>query len=79
MTSFVLGHLVYGIVHGVQVLLLGQTRQTHLVLAGAALGIHTFEQVGLGVPNDVADQFGKLRSVLGLLPGIALESSAISG
>ena len=74
MKSVVLGHLVYGIVHGVQVLLLGQTRQTHLVLAGAALGIHTFEQVGLGVPNDVADQFGKLRSVLGLLPGIALES-----
>ena len=74
MTGLVLGHLVYGVVHGVQVLLLGQTRQTHLVLAGAALGIHTFEQVGLGIPNDVADQFGELRSVLGLLPGIALES-----
>ena len=74
MTGLVLGHLVNGVVNGVEVLLLRHAGQAHLVLAGAALGIHTFEQVGLGVPNDVADQFGKLRSVLGLLPGIALES-----
>ena len=72
MTSLVLGHLVHGVVYGVQVLLLGQTGQTHLVLAGTALGVHALVEVGLGVPNHLADQLGELRSVLGLLPGVAL-------
>ena len=74
MTGFVLGHLVHGVVYGVEVLLLGQTRQAHLVLAGAALGVHALLEVGLGVPDDLADQLGELRGVLGLLPCVALVS-----
>ena len=74
MTGLVLGHLVHRIVHGVEVLLLGHARQTHLVFAGAALGIHAFVEVGLGVPDHLADQFGEFRSVLGFLPRIALVS-----
>ena len=69
---FVLGHLVYGIVHGVEVLLLGQASQAHLVLAGTALGVHALVEVGLRVPNHLADQLGELRGVLGLLPGVTL-------
>ena len=41
--GFVLGHFMYGVVHGVEVLLLGHACQAHLVLAGAALGVHALK------------------------------------
>ena len=63
---------MYGVVHGVEVLLLGHAGQTHFVLAGAALGVHALVEVGLGVPDHLADQFGELRGVLGLFPCVTL-------
>ena len=65
---------MYGVVHGVEVLLLGHAGQAHFVLAGAALGVHALVEVGLGVPDHLADQFGELRGVLGLLPGVTFVS-----
>ena len=60
--GFILGHFMYGIVHGVEVLLLGHAGQAHFVLAGAALGVHALVEVGLGVPDHLTDQFGELRA-----------------
>ncbi len=72
MARLVLSHLVHRVVYGVEVLLLGQAGQTHLVFAGTGLGVHALVEVGLGVPYDLTEQFGEFRSVLGLLPCVAL-------
>ena len=72
--SLVLSHLVYGVVYGVKVLLLGNLSQVHLALASTTLSIHALEEVGLRIPNNLTDQLGKLGSVLSLLPSVTLES-----
>ena len=74
MASLVAGHLVNGVVDSVEVELLGTLGDAGLVLAGTGLSVHTLLQVGLGVPNHVAEEFGKLAGVLGLFPSVALES-----
>ena len=74
MAGFVFGHLVDGVVDGIEVALLGHAGDAHLVFAGAALGNHALVKVGLGVPNHVAKQFGKAGAVLGLFKSITLES-----
>ena len=71
--SLVTGHLMNGVVDGVQVLGLGQLGDAELVLAGASLGGHTLLEVGLGVPNYLAQQLGKFGGMLGLFKGVALE------
>ena len=73
MAGFILGHLVDGIVDGVEVALFGHAGDAHLVLAGAAFSDHALVEVGLGIPNHVAQQFGELGTVLGLFKSIALE------
>ena len=40
MPCFVFGHLMYGVVDGVQILLLGQHRQLLLAVAGAGRRLH---------------------------------------
>ena len=78
-TGLVAGHFVHGVVDGVEVQLLGALGDAGLVLTGAALGVHTLLEVGLRVPYHIAEQFGELRSVLGLFPGIALEGLGYFG
>ena len=73
MASFVLSHFVNGIVDGIEISLLGVGSDTHLVLVGTGFGQHALVEVGLGIPYAVAEELGELRSVLGLLEGVALE------
>ena len=74
MTSLILSHLVNGVVYGVKVLLLSELCKTELILASAALSVHTLEEVGLGVPNYLTEELCELSSVLCLLPSVALVS-----
>ena len=68
MTGLVTGHLVDGVVDGVQVQLLGLLGQVELALGRAALGLHPHFQVLLGgVGEHLAQQLGELGGVLGLL------------
>ena len=73
MTGFVLGHLVDGVVDGVVAEFLGADGDGELALAGAAFCLHALLDVGLGVPDDLAEEFGDAGGVVGLLEGIALE------
>ena len=74
MTRFVLAHFMYRIVNRIQVQLFGQCSDTLLVLACAALGLHTGLDIGLRVPDDLAQQLGELGGMFGFLPCITLES-----
>lgn len=73
MTGLVLSHLVNGVVDGVEVGLLGVDGDAHLVGVGAGLCHHALLKVGLGVPYHVAEELGKLGSMLSLFPSVALE------
>ena len=66
-TGLVPGHLMHGVVDGVQVQLLGLLGQLELAGGGAVLGVNAHLQVLLGgVGYDLAQQLGKLGGVLGL-------------
>ena len=68
MTGLVAGHLMDGVVDGVQVQLLGLLGQLELTQGSAVLGVHTHLQVLLGgVGQDLAQQLSKLGGVLGLV------------
>ena len=74
MPGLVPGHLMYGVVDGVQVVLLGAGGQIELTLGGAELAVHAPGQVLLGVGGHVglqvlAQQLGELGGVLSLLVG----------
>ena len=56
---FVLCHFVYGVVDGVEVELLCAGCDAHLVGACSGLGVHALFEVGLCVPNDVAEELGE--------------------
>ena len=77
--SLVACHLVNGVVDGVKVLGLGELGDAELVLACAGLGCHALLEVGLGVPNDLAQELGELGGVLGLLKCVALEGLGYLG
>ena len=72
-TGFVLGHLVDGVMDGVVAELLGADGDGELAFAGSALGLHALLDIGLSVPDDLAEQFGDAGCVVGLLVGITLE------
>ena len=72
--SLVLGHFVNGVVDGIESGSLGVLGNTELVLAGSGLSGSTLLEVGLGVPNALAEQLGKAAGVVGLFESIALES-----
>ena len=74
MTSLILCHLMNGIVNGVEVLLLSKASKAELILASATLSVHTLEEVGLCIPNDLTEKLCELCSVLCLLPSVALVS-----
>lgn len=66
--GLVAGHLMDGVVDGVQVVLLGQLGQLELAQGGAVLGLDPHLQVLLGgVGHHVAQQLRELGGVLGLV------------
>ena len=72
--AYATGHLVDGVVDGVQAVLLGAQSQIHLALGGAELAVHTPGQIVLGGSLHVgfqllAQHLGKLSGVLGLFEG----------
>ena len=71
--SLVLGHLVNRVMDGIQVQGLGLLGNIHLAGASSAFGFHTLLEVGLGIPDALANQLCKTAGVIGLLKGIALE------
>ena len=73
---FVASHLVNGVVNRVKVEFLGALGDLQLVLASAGFGEHTFLKVGLGVPNNLTEQFGKLRSMVSLFVSVLTERSS---
>ena len=73
-TSLVLCHLMNSVVDSVEILSLGVLCDTELVSTSTALSCHTLLKVGLSVPNNVAQELSKLRSVLSLLKSVAFES-----
>ena len=73
MAGFVFCHFMHGVVDGVEVEFFGATSDAHLVFVGTCFGRHTFFEVGLGVPDALAEEFGKFGCVFGLFPRIALE------
>ncbi len=75
MTSFILRHLMDGVVDGVQIQSLCLLGQIHLASAGTALGLGTHHQVLLGaVGDDLTQQLGEAGCVVGFLVGVALVS-----
>ena len=79
-TGLVAGHLMDGVVDGVQVQGLGLLGQLELAGGSAVLGVHAHLQVLLGaVGQDVAQQLGELCGVLGLLIGGLLPVQADLG
>ena len=58
---------------GVEIQRLGPFGDEELAFAGAFLGLVTFLEVGLGVPDHFADELGELCGMLGLFPCVALE------
>ena len=73
MTGLVLCHLVNGVVDSVISELLCPAGDGELALAGSALGFSPLLDIGLGVPNDFAQQLSELGCVLCLLESVALE------
>ena len=74
------GHLVDGVMDGVQVLLLGHLGQGDLAGGSAVLGLDAHLQVLLGgVGDHLAQQLGELGGVLGLLIGGLLPVQADLG
>ena len=74
MTGFVAGHFVNRVVDSVEVEFLGTLSNAGLVFASTCFSVHALFEVGLGVPNAVTEEFGKLRSVFCLFPSVTLES-----
>ena len=77
MTSFVLRHLMDGIVNGVIAQFFRPAGQGHLAFGGAAFGFHTHAQVGFGrIGHNFTQQFGKLGGMFGFLIGSLLPIQA---
>ena len=73
MSGFVLRHLVDGVVDGVVAEFLRLHGDGQLAFAGAGFGFVALLEVGLGVPDHLAEQFGDAGGMVGLLEGVALE------
>jgi hypothetical protein len=72
--GFVLAHLMYRVMDGIQIELLGQCCQLFLAGAGTMLGIYAHLQILLGaVREDFAQKLCELGSMLCFFPGVALE------
>ena len=73
MAGFVLGHFVDGVVDGVVAQLLGAGSDGELAFAGTGLGLIALLEVGLGVPDDLAEEFGDAGGMVGFFQRIAAE------
>ena len=73
MAGFVLGHLMDCIVDGIIAQLLGAHGDGKLAFAGSGLGLIALLEVGLGIPYDLAEEFGDAGSVVRFLESIAPE------
>ena len=60
MTGLVLGHLVNGIVDSIETSSLGILGDAELILASTSLSSSTLLQIGLGIPNALAQELSKL-------------------
>ena len=74
MTGFVLCHLMYGVVDGIQVQSLCLLGNLHLTCASTFFCQHALLHVGLGIPKHFAQQFSNLGCMLCILKRITLES-----
>lgn len=73
MASFVFGHFVDGVVNGVEVFGFGVSGDAHFIFVGTGFSGHALFEVGLGVPDAVAEEFSKFGGVFGFFKGVALE------
>ena len=68
--GLVAGHLVHGVMDRVEIVLLGQLCELELAVGRAVLGIDAHLEVLLrAVGDDLAEELGELRGVLGFLVG----------
>ena len=73
MASFVLGHLMNGVVDCIETCSLSILGNTELILAGTSLCCGTLLEISLRIPYTLTQQLSKLRSVLSLFESIAFE------
>ena len=73
MTSLILAHLMNSIMDSIEVLLLSQSCDPHLVLARSLLSKHSLLNVSLCVPYALSEELSELSCMLSLLPCISLE------
>ena len=73
MASLVLGHLMNGVMDSIEVQCFGTLGDAQFVLTCTGFCQHTLLHIGLGVPNDITQQLGKLGAMLGLFKGILTE------
>ena len=74
MTSLILGHFMNRVVDGIKAGSLGILGNAELILACTSLSSSTLLQVGLGIPNALAQELSKTTGMVGLLKSITLES-----
>ena len=60
MTSLVLSHLVNGVVNSVETSSLGVLGNAELILASTSLSSSALLQIGLSIPNALAQELSKL-------------------
>ena len=77
-TSLIAGHLMHGVVDGIEAGGLGALGEVELAGGGAVLGLNAHLEVLLGgVGDDLAEELGELGGVLGLLPGGLLDRKSV--
>ena len=70
---------MYGVVNGIQIEFFGAFGNLEFAFASTGFRHHAFLQIGLGVPDHFAEQFGKLGAVFSLFHGILTESGSNLG
>ena len=73
MACLILAHLMNSVMDSIEVLLLSESCDPHLVLACSLLSKHSLLNVGLGVPYALSEELSELSCMLSLLPCISLE------
>ena len=73
MTSLILGHLMNGVMDCIPVLGLGGLGNLQFAGTCSVLSFHTFLKIGLGIPNNLTQQFCKAGGMISLLKSVTLE------
>ena len=74
MTGLILCHFMNGIMDSVETCSLSVLSNAELIFASTSLSSSTLLQIGLSIPNALAQQFCETRSMVSLLKSITLES-----